>query len=94
VFIVRLISAVRTLISIPAGIAGMDLAVFLLYSGAGTVLWTTLLAVAGYFLESQYDGWLIWVSTVSNVIILIVLWYLYPTCNTPAARDPLTLRRL
>lgn len=76
-FIVRLISAVRTLISIPAGIAGMDLAVFLLYSGAGTVLWTTLLAVAGYFLESQYDGWLIWVSTVSNVIILILLWYLY-----------------
>jgi membrane protein DedA with SNARE-associated domain len=78
VFIVRLISAVRTLVSIPAGIAGMDLAVFLLYSGAGTVLWATLLAVAGYFLESQYDKVANWLSTVSNVIIgLIVLWYRY-----------------
>lgn len=77
-FIGRLIPAVRTLISIPAGIVGMDLAVFLLYSGAGTILWTTLLAVAGYFLESQYDRAANWVSLDWNVIIgLIVLWYLY-----------------
>jgi membrane protein DedA with SNARE-associated domain len=78
VFIGRLIPAVRTLVSIPAGIAGMSLPVFLLYSGAGTVLWTTLLAVAGYFLESQYDKVANWVSLVSNVVIgLIVLCYLY-----------------
>jgi membrane protein DedA with SNARE-associated domain len=55
VFIGRLIPAVRTLISVPAGIAGIPLASFLLYSGAGTILWTALLAMAGYFLESQYD---------------------------------------
>ena len=78
VFIGRLIPAVRTLISIPAGIAGMPLAPFLLYSLAGTVLWTTLLAMAGYFLESQYDKVAEWVSPVSNLIIgVIVLWYLY-----------------
>jgi uncharacterized protein YjeT (DUF2065 family) len=41
VFIGRLIPAVRTLVSIPAGIAGMPVPVFLLYSGAETVLWTT-----------------------------------------------------
>jgi membrane protein DedA with SNARE-associated domain len=52
----------------------MDLAVFLLYSAAGTVLWTTLLAAAGYFLESQYDRVADWVSLVSNLLIgLIVL---------------------
>jgi membrane protein DedA with SNARE-associated domain len=78
VFIGRLIPAVRTLISIPAGIAGMPLAPFLLYSLAGTVLWTALLAVAGYFLESQYDKVADWVNPVSNLFIgLIVLWYLY-----------------
>jgi membrane protein DedA with SNARE-associated domain len=78
VFIVRLILAVRTRISIPARHAGIDLAVFLLDSAAGTVLRTTLLAAAGYFLESQYDRVADWVSLVSNVIIgLIVLWYLY-----------------
>ena len=78
VFIGRLIPAVRTLISVPAGIAGMPLASFLLYSAAGTILWTTLLAAAGYFLESQYDKVAGWMNPVSNVVIgLIVLGYLY-----------------
>jgi membrane protein DedA with SNARE-associated domain len=78
VFIGRLIPAVRTLISIPAGIAGMPLALFLLYSAAGTVLWTALLASAGYYLESQYDKVAFWVSPVSNIVIgLILLCYLY-----------------
>ena len=78
VFIGRLIPAVRTLISVPAGIAGMPLASFLLYSAAGTILWTTLLAAAGYFLESQYDKVARWMNPVSNVVIgLIVLGYLY-----------------
>ena len=78
VFIGRLIPAVRTLISVPAGIAGMPLASFLLYSAAGTILWTALLATGGYFLESQYDKVAHWMNPVSNVVIgLIVLGYLY-----------------
>jgi membrane protein DedA with SNARE-associated domain len=56
----------------------MPLGSFLLYSAAGTVLWTTLLALAGYFLESHYDKVAGWVNPVSNVVIgLIVLCYLY-----------------
>ena len=78
VFIGRLIPAVRTLISVPAGIAWMPLGSFLLYSASGTILWTTLLAAAGYFLESQYDKVAQWMNPVSNVVIgLIVLGYLY-----------------
>ena len=78
VFIGRLIPAVRTLISVPAGIAGMPLAPFLLYSATGTVLWTAFLATAGYFLESQYDKVAHWMNPVSNVVIgLLVLGYLY-----------------
>ena len=78
VFIGRLIPAVRTLISVPAGIAGMPLGCFLLYSAAGTILWTALLATAGYFLESQYDKVAHWMNPISNVVIgLIVLGYLY-----------------
>jgi membrane protein DedA with SNARE-associated domain len=69
VFIGRLITAVRTLISVPAGIAGIPLASFLLYSGAGTILWTALLAMAGYFLESQYDKVAQWINPVSNVVM-------------------------
>jgi len=78
VFIGRLISAVRTLISVPAGIAGMPLDSFLLYSAAGTILWTALLATAGYLLESQYDKVAHWMNPISNVVIgLVVLGYLY-----------------
>ncbi|HEX7226196.1 MAG TPA: DedA family protein [Candidatus Binatia bacterium] len=78
VFIGRLIPAVRTLISVPAGIAGMPLGSFLLYSAAGTILWTALLGTAGYLLESQYDKVAHWINPISNVVIgLIVLGYLY-----------------
>jgi membrane protein DedA with SNARE-associated domain len=78
VFIGRLIPAVRTLISVPAGIAGMPLGSFLLYSAAGTILWTALLATAGYLLESQYDKVAHWMNPISNVVIgLVVLGYLY-----------------
>ena len=78
VFIGRLIPALRTLISVPAGIAGMPLGSFLLYSSAGTIIWTALLAMAGYFLESQYDKVAHWMNPISNVVIgLIILGYLY-----------------
>ena len=78
VFIGRLMPAVRTLISVPAGIAGMPLGSFLVYSTAGTIIWTALLAMAGYFLESQYDKVAHWMNPISNVVIgLIILGYLY-----------------
>jgi membrane protein DedA with SNARE-associated domain len=51
----RLVPGVRTLISVPAGFAAMPLVPFLLYSAAGTALWTLALAVAGRALGTQYD---------------------------------------
>lgn len=78
VLISRLIPAVRTLISVPAGIAGMPLMPFLLYSALGTVAWSGLLAAAGYLLEGQYQAVAGYVNPISNVIVgLIVLCYLY-----------------
>jgi membrane protein DedA with SNARE-associated domain len=78
VLIGRLIPAVRTLISVPAGVAGMSLARFLAYSALGTALWTALLAAGGYLLEDQYHRVSEWLNPVSNVILgLIVLGYLY-----------------
>src|SRR5690606_30751122 len=49
-----LVPVVRTLISVPAGFAKMPLHTFLLYSAAGTFLWTALLAYAGRWLGSQF----------------------------------------
>lgn len=78
VFFGRLIPTVRTLISVPAGIAGMPLPSFLAWSTLGTGLWTALLAGAGYLLLSQYELVADYLNPVSTaVVVLIVGWYLY-----------------
>jgi membrane protein DedA with SNARE-associated domain len=78
VLVGRLIPAVRTLISVPAGIFDMCLPVFLAYTGVGTAVWTALLAGAGYLLEGQYGKISEYLNPASNAIFgVIVLWYLY-----------------
>jgi membrane protein DedA with SNARE-associated domain len=53
-FFGRLLPAVRTLISIPAGLAGIRRPVFYLWTLVGSALWVTVLTVAGYLLRDQY----------------------------------------
>ena len=74
----RLVPAVRTLISVPAGIFEMSLGRFLIYSTIGTVGWTALLTFGGYMLGDRYELVQTWINPVSNVIVgVIVLAYLY-----------------
>jgi membrane protein DedA with SNARE-associated domain len=78
VLIGRLVPTVRTLISIPAGLSEMPRITFLIYSGIGTAAWTTLLAVLGYALGSQYEQVSAWIDPISiGVLLLIVALYLY-----------------
>jgi membrane protein DedA with SNARE-associated domain len=55
VLIGRLVPAVRTFVSLPAGFARMSFARFLLLSAVGTFLWALALAWAGNVLEANYD---------------------------------------
>jgi len=74
----RLIPAVRTLISLPAGLVAMPWPTFLLYSGAGTLAWTALLAGAGYLLEGQYEAVGRWLDPATKAIVgAAALGYLY-----------------
>jgi membrane protein DedA with SNARE-associated domain len=78
VFLGRLIPGVRTLISVPAGVVEMGFSRFLLYSTSGTVLWTALLAGAGYVLEARYRMVTEWLDPITNGILAIAaLWYVY-----------------
>ncbi|MEZ5786038.1 MAG: DedA family protein [Xanthobacteraceae bacterium] len=65
----RLVPAVRTIISIPAGIVGMGIAKFLLYSMIGSAIWTGLLAAAGYLLGAEYAKVGEWLRLVTNITV-------------------------
>jgi membrane protein DedA with SNARE-associated domain len=74
----RLVPGVRTLISVPAGIAQMTFTTFLAYSALGTLLWSGSLAYVGYVLGEDYERVSKWLNPVSNVIIgLLLVFYLY-----------------
>lgn len=78
VLIGRLVPGIRSLISVPAGVAKMPFGQFLLYSTLGTAVWTALLTGAGYLLEDQYTRVGAWMNPVSNVVIVsLVGWYLW-----------------
>ncbi len=78
VLVGRLVPAVRTLISVPAGVAEMSLPAFLAWTSVGTALWTSFLAGLGYLLEGGYEQVAGWVNPVSNVVVaILVLGYLY-----------------
>ena len=80
----HLVPAVRTLISVPAGVSRMPLVPFLAASAAGTVLWTSLLAAGGYLLEQQYQRVESFANPVTNAILgLMVAWYVYRVVTWP-----------
>lgn len=71
-----MIPAVRSLISIPAGMSRMPFGKFMTYSALGTILWTTFLAYLGYhFSENQALMTLI-MQRVGYIILALALLYI------------------
>lgn len=74
----RLLPAIRTLISVPAGIFEMAPGRFLLFSTLGTLIWSGALAAAGAALGQNYAKVQSWLGPASTAIIaLIVVSYFY-----------------
>lgn len=69
VFFGRMIPAVRSVISIPAGSVRMKPRVFLVYTFLGTALWNFVLILIGYFLPQDARIVEIYLSPVANVVL-------------------------
>ncbi len=74
VFWGRLVPGVRTLISVPAGVEMMPLLPFLIWTTAGSLIWTLLLTLAGLALGEGYSNVELWIEPVARVIkVLLIL---------------------
>lgn len=80
-FIGRLLPVVRHLISIPAGLAGMNHLRFSLYTLAGAGIWCTILTWIGYIIGQeqelilQYSKQAVWgVLVFSAVLVSVYVW--------------------
>jgi len=69
VLICRLIPGIRSLISIPAGMAQMNLVTFLLYSTVGMGVWALALAWLGLVLGQNYELVSQYLGPVTYVVI-------------------------
>ncbi len=72
IFFGRMIPLVRSLISIPAGLAAMRLPRFTLYTAVGTGLWSFLLALAGYLLGQNWPLVMEWVDRYEKVVLALL----------------------
>jgi membrane protein DedA with SNARE-associated domain len=74
----RLLPLIRTLISVPAGLARMSLPVFLAASTIGALVWNLILTSAGYILHDHYDQVETFLDPATTIVLAaIVVIYVY-----------------
>ena len=78
-FLSRLLPAIRTYISLPAGIAKMDLKKFSVYTLAGSIVWSTMLTYVGIVLGEEwtkirhYSDYIDAAVIIGFIIIFIII---------------------
>jgi membrane protein DedA with SNARE-associated domain len=75
-FIGRLVPGIRHLISIPAGLAKMDLRSFMLYTFIGAGIWNIILAIIGYYIYDVRDKIFPYLDNVLYILGALFIIYL------------------
>lgn len=73
VFFGRLIPVVRSLISIPAGMSGMKLKTFLVFTIAGTLLWNSILVIIGAAVGENREAIMKQLELYSNAVYTLLI---------------------
>lgn len=78
VFFVRFSPFLRTMISLPAGLAHMKHGKFLIYTFFGAGIWNVLLIMGGQWLGQYFDEWKVWLDwlVIAGVAfgVIVYLW--------------------
>ncbi|MET9545118.1 DedA family protein [Streptomyces sp. NPDC006627] len=69
----RMVPIFRSLISVPAGVERMPLPVFLALTTVGSLVWNSVLVLAGYWLGDQWDTVGTYVGVLSKVVLALAL---------------------
>lgn len=79
VFLGRMVPIFRSLISIPAGVERMNMALFIIYTAAGSLIWNTTLVTLGFilgenfYLVEQYVGYFQYL--VIGVVVAAIAYF-------------------
>ena len=72
VLVCRCVPLIRSLISIPAGFRRMPLGAFTLFTLLGSLVWNTILIVAGYLLAEQWDKMLDYTEPFQYLVMAVM----------------------
>ena len=73
VLVGRMFPIIRTLISVPAGLAKMSFLTLAIFSGIGMLIWNTLLVSAGFLLHEHYHLVEAWLDPLTWVVLIVVV---------------------
>ncbi|MFF7442244.1 DedA family protein [Streptomyces sp. NPDC008122] len=73
VFLGRMVPIFRSLISVPAGVERMPMPVFLALTTLGSLVWNSVLVMAGYWLGDRWDLVEGYVGVLSKAVLVLVL---------------------
>ena len=86
IFFSRMLPAVRTFISLPAGIARMPLGKFCLYTFLGSLPWSFVLTYAGLVMGENWKGLEVYFRKFDWAIVILIIsgvgWLIYKKIKT------------